>query len=149
MRAALLAPVLALALVARTGGAQDAQPVANVRVDAPLGLMLEAGLMAKTLDQPEGFGGPTITAAVGTGGARIGAGWRMVAMMGVNLATQGVVVRTWRNPLGARPDQLYVGGEVRGGILFGSVGVGALVRVAGEEPGGSAVRLTASVGIGL
>jgi hypothetical protein len=146
---ALLAALVVGIGTANVGHAQDTQPLVGVRLSVPLGLMAEGGMLWKHVDEPEGMFGPAVTAAVGTGGVQLGAGYRLIGMMGMNGAVQALVAHTFGYPAGAPKGQLYVGGEARGGILFGSLGVGLLVRVAGSPPRGAPVRLAVSVGVGL
>ena len=142
---ALLGLSVALASPARAQWVHP-MPVFNVRFDSPLKLMAEGGVLFNTM-QSEGAAGPALVAGVGQAGGRAGVGYRMTAMMGAQLMANAFYLRTWRDPLGVPPRQGYVGGDVRVGMMFTSVGVGAIVRVSGVR--GAPVRLTASVGIGL
>ena len=134
--------------VATPAAAQDVQPVLNARLSVPMGLMLETGFFTGKM-YPEGMAGPSLTVGAGTGGGQVSVGYRALMMMGLNGALQAVAVRTWGDPVGAPSRQTYAGVEARGGILLMSAGLGVLVRVGGEQPGGSRVRLMASVGVGL
>jgi hypothetical protein len=144
-----------LMLASSVGGAQETQYLLNGRVSTPLGAMIEGGAMLKLTDEPEGFAGPAVTAGAGGGGVQVTAGYRLVGMMGLNGAVHGVLarIRDERDPGDASdPDvekSLYAGAEIRGGILFGSLGLGVLARVSPERPGNRAMRMVASIGIGF
>lgn len=71
-----------------------------------------------------------------------------VGAMGLNASAQLMWLETARHPVGVPPGQQFIGGEVRGGMMFASVGLGLLVRTHAESPG-HPLRLTASVGIGF
>ena len=140
----------ALTLVAAAAPARAQRlhptPVLNFRFDAPLGLLLETGVLFNTL-QSEGVAGAALIVGAGQHGGRAGVGYRSTAMMGAQLMAHAFFERTWRDPLGVPPGQGYVGADARVGLLFASIGAGVLVRVSGSD--GSPVRLTASVGVGL
>ena len=142
----LLALGLTVAVVATPARAQGPMPFINGRLDAPLGLLAETGVLFNTLAS-EAIQGRALVLAAGQHGGRAGVGYRMSAMMGVQLMTNAFYARTWNAPIGVPSRHGYVGADARFGVLFTTVGAGLLVRVNGS--GGAPVRLTASIGVGL
>jgi hypothetical protein len=143
-----LALILLVAVAASRAEAQHGDPprFVNARFDLPLGLLAEGGVMLNEL-QSEAIAGPAIVLAAAQHGGRVGVGYRMTGMMGMQVMTNGFFARTWNAPIGVPPKQGYLGADLRVGMLFTTLGAGALLRVAGNE--GPRLRLTASVGIGL
>lgn len=144
---------LTLSLLLAAAGASRAEAqhgdptrFVNARLDFPLGLLAEGGVMLNQL-QSEAIAGPAVVLAAGQHGGRVGIGHRMTGMMGMQVMTNGFFARTWNDPVGVPARQGYLGADLRLGMLFTTVGAGLLVRVAGND--GPRLRVTASVGVGL
>ncbi len=107
---------------------------------------ISAGALFDLAGEAEGQG-PVVALEVGLDGGQVRAGYGAVSNLGSGYLVSASLLRTWRDPGDAEPDEWYYGLQAQ--LHLFQINVRGQAFYGPEAAGGDDWRFTASVGIGL